>query len=105
MTSFSKKLSQKWEKRRQKQKEKLSRLQLSCREKKENYFDQVSYAIVRQFDFIHVTKELLFETLPDQPLYFSKADWQIFLKKLEIKGKGIVRIVRYGKNLLKLKLL
>ena len=31
----------------QKQKEKLSRLQLSCREKKENYFDQVSYAIVR----------------------------------------------------------
>ena len=71
----------------QKQKEKLSRLQLSCREKKENYFDQVSYAVVRQFDFIHVTKELLFETLPDQPLYFSKADWQIFLKKLEYKAE------------------
>ena len=77
----------------QKQKEKLSRLQLSCREKKENYFDQVSYAIVRQFDFIHVTKELLFETLPDQPLYFSKADWQIFLKKLEYKAEW------YGKEL------
>lgn len=77
----------------QKQKEKLSRLQLSCREKKENYFDQVSYAIVGQFDFIHVTKELLFETLPDQPLYFSKADWQIFLKKLEYKAEW------YGKEL------
>ena len=75
----------------QKQKAKLGRLQLSCKEKKEDYFDQVSYALVREFDLISVDKELPKEI----PLgNFSKADWQIFLKKLEYKatwyGKEVV---------------
>lgn len=77
----------------QKQKQKLGRLQLSSKEKKENYFDQVSYAIVSQFDFISVTKEMTAEAEITQPIYFSKADWQSFLKKLAYKADW------YGKEM------
>lgn len=77
----------------QKQKEKLGRLQLSSKGKKENYFDQVSYAIVRQFDIIKINKEVALENEMPEPMYFSKADWQTFLKKLEYKA------VWYGKEI------
>lgn len=76
----------------QKQKAKLGRLQLSCKEKKENYFDQVSYALVREFDSILVEKELPQEIPPGN---FSKADWQVFLKKLEYKAMWYGKEVTY----------
>lgn len=76
----------------QKQKAKLGRLQLSCKEKKEDYFDQVSYALVREFDLIAVEKAFPKEV----PLgNFTKADWQIFLKKLEYKATWYGKEVTY----------
>ncbi|MHC5269170.1 RNA-guided endonuclease TnpB family protein [Enterococcus sp. LJL98] len=76
----------------QKQKAKLGRLQLSCKEKKENYFDQVSYALIREYDLIAIQKELPKEVLTGN---FTKADWQAFLKKLAYKATWYGKEIQY----------
>lgn len=78
----------------QKQKVKLSRLQGHQKEKKEDYFNQLSYTLIRDFDRITVDKTKLSEPLEDETVNFTKADWQTFLRKLQYKADW------YGKEII-----
>ncbi|WP_417323528.1 hypothetical protein [Enterococcus alcedinis] len=78
----------------QKQKVKLSRLQGHQKEKKEDYFNQLSYTLIRDFDRITVDKAKLSDRSDDETVNFTKADWQTFLRKLQYKADW------YGKEII-----
>lgn len=78
----------------QKQKVKLSRLQGHQKEKKEDYFNQLSYTIIRDFDRILIDKTTLAEGQSNENVNFTKADWQTFLRKLQYKADW------YGKEII-----
>ena len=78
----------------QKQKVKLSRLQGHQKKKKEDYFNQLSYTLIRDFDRITVDKAKLSDRSDDETVNFTKADWQTFLRKLQYKADW------YGKEII-----
>lgn len=78
----------------QKQKVKLSRLQSYQKEKKEDYFNQLSYTLIRDFDRIMVEKLNQSEEISEEAMNFTKADWQTFLRKLQYKADW------YGKEVI-----
>lgn len=64
------------------------------KEKKEDYFNQLSYTLIRDFDRITVDKAKLSDRSDDETVNFTKADWQTFLRKLQYKADW------YGKEII-----
>ncbi|MGI6154795.1 MAG: helix-turn-helix domain-containing protein [Enterococcus sp.] len=80
----------------QKLKERLARLQVSQKEKKEDFFDQLSYYLVCHFDQITVDAKIIENNHEACAVVFTKADWHCFYKKLVYKSNW------YGKKLIDL---
>lgn len=74
----------------QKQKVKVQKLYMAKNEQKKNYMNQVSFRLVRDYDYIYLEKTPTFM----ENMNFSETDWHHFLRKLQYKvqwyGKKII---------------
>lgn len=73
----------------QKQKSKVQKLYRAKNDQKRNYIDQLTYCLVRDYDYIYLEKQPKFS----EDKEFSEADWRLFLRKIQYKGRW------YGKKL------
>ena len=71
-------------------------MQVSQKEKKEDFFDQLSYYLVCHFDQITVDAKIIENNHEACAVVFTKADWHCFYKKLVYKSNW------YGKKLIDL---